>query len=166
MKRYGKKIRWTPKAAAGFGLALFVMLALTQVPDYVSVWFWGPNTGHRIAGLSNGHYEQHIPGNLQGAPTIGYVLLGRGERLVVDYDRTVNEGKLSFAVWQWPIVANRPRYIGPAMIQESGKGRIVFVAGQAGYYRLYMYAHRWQGDVSIDWRTEEDAVRSAGRAQD
>lgn len=152
MKRYGKKIRWNARAVPGIALVLLVILGATQVPYFFYYWIWGPNTGHRIAGLTSGHYERRFPGILRDIETFGYVLMAAGERLTLDYDVTVNEGTLSFAVWKWPIVANRPHYLEPRVIKASGRGRIDFVADAWGYYRVYMYGHRWQGEISVDWR--------------
>lgn len=83
--------------------------------------------------------------------------MAAGERLTVHYDVTVNEGTLSFAVWKWPLVANRPHYVGPRLIKASGRGRIDFTAEGWGFYRIYMYGHRWQGDVAVDWRAADAA---------
>lgn len=165
MKHFGRKIRWKAKSSLGLGLVLIVVLAATQITDFVNVWISGPNTGYRLAGLTSGHYERQIAGVLQRAPTIGHVFVGRGERLVVDYDLTVNEGKVSFAVWKWPITAHRPNHISAQKIESSGRGRVDFVAKRTGYYRLYIYANRWQGAISVDWRTESAEQQSAGLAE-
>ncbi|WP_193369958.1 hypothetical protein [Pelagibius marinus] len=155
MKRYGKKVKWNAKAVLGLGLALMVILAASQVTTFFRYWIWGPNTGHRIAGLSSGHYERRFPAILRDSATFGYVLMNEGERLTLDYDLTINEGTVSFAVWKWPPFANRPQYVGPRIIEAGGSGRIDFVAQGLGFYRIYMYAHRWQGDVSVDWRASD-----------
>ena len=155
MKRYGKEIRWNAKAVLGLALALLVILGASQATNFFRFWIWGPNTGHRIAGLTSGHYERRFPGILRDSQTFGYVLMTAGERLTLDYDVTVNEGTLSLAVWKWPHVANRPHYLRPRVIKASGRSRINFVADGWGFYRVYMYAHRWQGEISVDWRATE-----------
>ena len=161
MKRTGKKIRWDAKAVVGLGSVLLVIFAVMQVPNFVSVWFWGPSTGHRSAGLESGHYERKFPAILRGKPLIGLVLVGSGERLVIDYDLTIDEGSAAFSIWKWPIVANRPQYVGPKQIATSDRGRIEVSPNGSGFYRIYMYAHRLQGAVAVDWRTESPERRAA-----
>lgn len=156
MKRYGRKIKWNAKAALGLGLALLVILAASEATTFFRYWIWGPNTGYRIAGLTSGHYERRFPGILRDSQTFGYVLMAGGEQLTLDYDVTVNEGTVSVAIWKWPLVANRPQHVGPRLIKSSGRGRIDFVAEDWGFYRVYMYAHRWQGEVTVDWRNGAD----------
>ena len=155
MRRTGKKIRWDAKAIVGLGSVLLVIFAVMQVPNFVSVWFWGPSSGHRSAGLDNGHYERRFPAILRGMPMIGLVLVGSDERLVIDYDLTIDEGTASFSIWKWPVFANRPQDIGPRQIRVSDRGHIEVAPNEAGFYRIYMYAHRLQGAVEVDWRTEE-----------
>jgi hypothetical protein len=161
MKRYGRKIHWNAKAVVGFGLAVTLIFAATQTTNYFRYWIWTPNTGHRIAGFSSGHFERRYPAVLLGGPTVGFVLVARGERLTVDYDVTIQEGTVAFAVWKWPVMFNRSRKIGPRLISESGRGRIEFIADSWGFYELYMYAHSWQGAVSVDWRTDDPPPRHA-----
>ena len=154
MKRYGKKIRWDSKTILGFGAVMLVLLTLSQIPNYLYIWPWGPNTGYRAAGLSSGHYQRQFPAILRDKPLLGLVLVGSGERLVVDYDLTLDEGKARFSLWKWPILMNRPRDIGPGLIATSDSGRIEVEVREPGLYRLYMMGHRMQGAVAVDWHTE------------
>jgi hypothetical protein len=155
--RSGKRIRWNAKSIAGCGAAMLVILAVYQVPNFFWIWAWGPNTGYRAAGLSSGHYERMFPAILRGMPFIGFALVRRGDRLLIDYDLTIDEGKAQFAVWKWPIVANRPRDIGPPMIERSGGGRIDYLPEEPGLYRISMYSFEMQGSVRVDWRTVDAA---------
>ena len=95
-----------------------------QVPNFVSVWIWAPSTGHRSAGLESGHYERRFPAILRGMPMIGLVPVGSGERLVIDYGLTIDEGTASFSIWKWPVFANRPHYVGSRQIKASDRCRI------------------------------------------
>jgi len=160
VKRYGRKIKWTPKAVLGFGTAVLVILAVSQIPKYLWVWMWGPDTGYRSAGLSSGYYERKFPAVLRGMPMIGFVLVGGGERLVFDYDLELVEGKAAFNVWKWPTFLNRPHRVGPRLIGASETGRIEFTSNGSGFYQIFMYAHSIQGSVSVDWRTEDGAPQA------
>ena len=153
MKRFGKKIDWNAKAVLSIGAVLVVILLLGQVPNFVWVWAWGPSTGYRSAGFDNGHYERRFPAIKAGMPMIGQVLMSGRERLILDYELTIDEGKATLRVWKWPIFANRPRDIGPRLIDSSEAGRIEFAPGEPGLYRIFMHAYRLQGAVAINWRT-------------
>jgi hypothetical protein len=162
--RRGKGIRWDAKSMAGFGAAVLVILAAYQAPNFFWVWIWGPNTGYRAAGLSGGHYERNFPAILRGKPFIGFALVGSGDRLLIDYDLLIDEGKASFSVWKWPIVLNRPQDVGPRMIEKSGGGRIDYLPNEPGLYRISMYSFEMQGSIRVDWRTVDAAEsRLAGR---
>jgi len=164
MKRYGKKVRFNAKTGPAVVVVLFLVFLGSQATNYFSFWIWGPNTGHRLAGLSSGHFERRYPGLEIGAPTIGVVMMSAGERLTVDYDLTIHEGKISFAIWKLPVVSHRPRDLGPRLIKASGSGRLEFTAKSWGFYRVYLHAHRWQGDIAVDWRTDAPALQRAQAA--
>ncbi|HZD26052.1 MAG TPA: hypothetical protein VE631_07305 [Alphaproteobacteria bacterium] len=137
-----------------------LLLALTQIPNFVWIWPWGPNTGFRSAGLSSGHYERRFPAILRDMPLIGMVLVTGHERLVIDYDLTLDEGTASFTIWKWPSVGHRPRYVGPRQITESDQDRIDVVPGGPGLYQIFMHGYQLQGAVAVDWRTEHDRRRA------
>ncbi len=155
MKRYGKKIHWNAKAVCGFSAAVALALALGQVPKFYNFWIWGSDTGYRTAGFDSGHYQRQFPSILRDMPTIGHVFLGEDERLIIDYRLTVEEGTASFIVWRWPSLANRPQDIGPRSIAKTGSGRIEIPSPGSGFYQIAMHAHRLQGDVTVDWTTQQ-----------
>ena len=155
MQRFGRKIRWTPRAVVGFTAAVLVILAVSQVPNFLWVWMWGPNTGYRSAGLTTGHFQRKYPAIVGTMPQIGLVFVGGGESLVFDYDIEIAEGSASFSVWKWPSFIYRPNRVGPKSIRKSESGRITFTAPSTGVYRIFMYAHRLQGAVAVDWRTHD-----------
>ena len=158
--RYGKKMRWNAKAVLGFGIAVGLILLGSQVPKYLWVWPWGPSTGYRSAGFDSGHYERRFPAIRRDMPMVGLVLIGGDERLLIDYAVTVDEGKLSFSVWEVPKLLNRPRNIGPRLIASSHSGRIEFAPDASGLYEIAFYAHSLQGAVAVDWRTEDRQQRA------
>lgn len=158
--RYGKKIRWNAKAILCFGAAVAFVLLASQVPKYLWVWPWGPSTGYRSADLDSGHYERQFPGIQRDRPVVGLVLVGADERLLIDYAVAVDEGKLSFSVWEVPKLLNRPRDVGPRLIASSDSGRIEFLPDAAGLYEIAFHAHSLQGAVAVDWRTEDRQQRA------
>lgn len=165
MKRYGKKIHWNSKAILGLSGVLFILLTVSQIPNYLYIWPWGPDTGYRSAGLSSGHYERRFPAILRDMPLLGLVLVGEGERLVLDYDLSIEEGKARFTLWKWPTLMNRPRDIGPGLIAADDQGRIEIAPGEPGLYRLYMHGHRMQGAVAVDWFTEDRPQRAGNETE-
>lgn len=162
VKLRGKKIRWNSEAILGLGGVLVAVFFVSQIPKFYYIWPWGPHTGYRSAGLSSGHYERRFPAILRDMPMIGFVLVGSGERLVIDYDLEIAEGGISFALWKWPILTNRPRSVGPRQIKSDGKGRIEFTAKSSGFYKINMHAYRLQGAVKVDWWTQSGDANSAG----
>lgn len=167
MKRYGrrrKKIEWNARSVIGLGSVLFVLFAVSQVPNFLWIWMWGPDTGCRSAGFTSGHFERKHPAILSDMRLVGLVLVGSGEWLVFDYDLELEEGSASFSVWKWPTPLNRPNRVGPKIIRKSGRGQVEFTAREFGFYRIYMYGHRMQGAVSVDWHTEtRHAIPDRGR---
>jgi hypothetical protein len=161
---YGVRIHSSSKGVVGLAGGVLI-LAFSLIPNYLWIWPWGPNTGYRTAGLSSGHYERRFPAILRDMPLIGMVLVTGRERLVIDYDLSIDEGKASFTVWKWPSLSNRPRDIGPSLITASDRGQMEVVVGGPGLYQIFMHAHRLQGSVSVDWRTE-DARQRADAGQD
>jgi hypothetical protein len=164
-RRRFRKVKWTRKAVLGFSAAVLVILALSQVSNFLSFWIWGPDTGYRSAGITSGHYERQHPAILSDMPMIGVVFVGAGERLVFDYDLEVEEGTAAFSIWKWPTPLNRPHKVGPKRIRVSGTGQVEYTPLKTGFYRIYMYAHRLQGAVSVEWRTE-DRRAFADRAEE
>ena len=163
MRLRGKKIRWNGEAVLGLSAVLLGVFFVSQIPKFYYVWPWGPDTGYRSAGLSNGHYERRFPAILRDMPMIGFAFVRSGERLIIDYDLEVEEGGASFAVWKWPILANRPRSVGPPKIESSEQGRIEFTAKSMGFYKINMHAYRLQGAITVDWWTA-DANSTPGNA--
>lgn len=155
MKRYGKKIEWDRKAVLGFSFALLVICGVSQIPNHLYAWPWGPNVGYRMAGFTSGHYQRQFPTILRDMKQLGRVWIGSSAKLIIDYDLTLLEGKVSFAIRKWPTLANHPRDIGPASIDNSRRGHIEVMPGEPGFYRINMYAHRFQGAVSVNWHTDE-----------
>ena len=155
MKRYGKKIEWDRKAVVVFSFVMLIAFGLSQVPNYLYVWPWGPNIGYRTAGLSSGHYERKFPTILRDMEQLGRVWIGRDTKLIITYDLTVHEGKTSFAIRRWPFLTVRAHNVGPGMIDDSRRGRIEVAPEHAGFYRINMHAYWFQGAVKVDWHTEK-----------
>lgn len=160
--RNRKTIRWNGKAILGFGTAVALILLASQVPKYLWAWPWGPSTGYRSADLDSGHYERQFPAILRDRPMVGLVFVGGGEQLLIDYEVTVDDGKLAFTVWQVPRAFNRPLDIGPRLIATSDSGRIEFTPDGSGFYEIAFHAHGLQGAVAVDWHTEDRHRRADG----
>ena len=155
MKRYSRKIEWDRKAVLGLSLTLLVILSVSQIPNYLYAWPLGPNIGYRMAGFTSGHYQRKFPTIRRDMKQLGRVWIGSNAKLIIDYDLTLHEGTASFGLRKWPILANQPRNVGPGSIDDSRRGRIEVAPGEPGFYRINMYAHWFQGAVSVDWRTED-----------
>ena len=134
----------------GIGVIL-IAIALWQAPHFVYVWWAGPDTGYRSAGLQSGHYERQFPVWSNAHPYVGRVITGGGT-LELDFHIGVEEGKAMFFVRRWPFIRYRTRQFESRWFTAYDGGSLQAELPEAGIYEIYLFTMQFQGDVELDWR--------------